>query len=163
MELTIRKAKLDDALPLTRLLKEMGWFQSIDSVPFETALPRLFHHLELCLGDSSHSLYVAEQGNNQLAGYVSVHWLPYLFLPGPEGFVSELFIREPNRGLGIGTRLLEAVKQEASERDCFRLSLLNGKQRESYQRGFYKHLGWEERDFMANFIYWMPFEEVEAS
>ena len=37
-------------------------------------------------------------------------------------------------------------------RDCSRLSLLNNRQRESYQRGFYAKNGWEERSDLVNFI-----------
>ncbi len=85
-------------------------------------------------------------------GYAAVHWLPYLFMPGPEGFVSELFIDDEARGQGIGTKLLESVKQEAQARGCTRLSLINLRDRESYQRGFYAKLGWQERPDAANFI-----------
>jgi len=84
-----------------------------------------------------------------------VHWLSYLFLPGPEGYVSELFLRPSARGQGLGASLLETVKAEAQERGAYRLSLLNNKSRESYERGFYTKQGWEERPLMANFIYRM--------
>ena len=85
-------------------------------------------------------------------GYISVHWLPYLFLEGPEGYISELFIRDNQRGKGIGGKLLSIVKEEAMERGCSRLSLLNGHNRESYERNFYLKKGFIERDKMANFI-----------
>jgi GNAT superfamily N-acetyltransferase len=84
-----------------------------------------------------------------------VHWLPYLLLPGPEGYVSELFLRESSRGLGIGGQLIETVKAEALKRNCSRLMLLNLRKRESYKRGFYKKQGWEERQEAVNFIFKM--------
>jgi hypothetical protein len=56
----------------------------------------------------------------------------------------------------VGAAVLTAAQTEAAQRGCVRLSLLNGKQRESYQRSFYQKHGWEERPFMANFIFWMP-------
>ena len=71
----------------------------------------------------------------------------------PEGYVSELFIKEQARGQGIGARLLEAVQAEARNRGCTRLMLLNVRKRESYQRGFYAKHGWEERPEAANFIF----------
>jgi GNAT superfamily N-acetyltransferase len=98
-------------------------------------------------------VYVAETEEGEIAGYAAVHWLPYLLLLGPEGYVSELFIRESDRGQGIGTQLLEVVKQEAEARGCARLMLLNMHERESYRRGFYKKQGWEERPDAANFVY----------
>jgi GNAT superfamily N-acetyltransferase len=106
--------------------------------------------------DASHSVYVAETAQGELAGYLSVHWLPYLFLPGPEGYISELFVRPEARGQGIGSRLLEAAREEAEARGCTRLSLLNMRNRESYLRGFYGQHGWEERPDAANFILRLP-------
>ena len=75
-----------------------------------------------------------------------------LRLKGPEGYVSELFIAGSERGKGVGSKLLEAVKEEATKRGCARLMLLNLKNRESYQRGFYKKQGWIEREEVANFV-----------
>jgi GNAT superfamily N-acetyltransferase len=66
-----------------------------------------------------------------------------------------LFVASDARGQGIGTRLLEAVKSEAATRNCSRLSLLNMRDRESYQRAFYAKDGWEERTVAANFIFEM--------
>ncbi len=107
----------------------------------------------MCLADECHSVFVATGPKDNIIGYASVHWLPYLFLPGPEGFVSECFVVESYRGMGVGSRLLEAVKSEARQRGCTRLELVNFKQRESYQRGFYAKQGWEERSLAANFVY----------
>jgi GNAT superfamily N-acetyltransferase len=109
-------------------------------------------HLDLCRSGESHNVYVAEN-SGAILGYVSVHWLPYLFLTGPEGYISELFINEQARGKGIGTRLLEKVKEEGAKRGCSRLALINNRGRESYSRGFYEKQGWTERKEMANFIY----------
>jgi GNAT superfamily N-acetyltransferase len=78
--------------------------------------------------------------------------LPYLILAGPEGYVSELFVSDSARGIGIGTQLLKAVEAMAISRGCSRLMLLNRKTRESYERGFYRRLGWEEREEFANFV-----------
>jgi GNAT superfamily N-acetyltransferase len=69
-----------------------------------------------------------------------------------------LFLRPSARGQGLGAELLETVKAEARERGAFRLSLLNNRSRESYERGFYQKHSWEERQIMANFIYRMPIE-----
>jgi hypothetical protein len=48
--------------------------------------------------------------------------------------------------------LLEAVKGEAATRNCSRLSLLNMRDRESYQRAYYTKDGWQERSDAANFV-----------
>ena len=89
----------------------------------------------------------------EVLGYAAGHLLPYLFLSCPEGYISELFVLAKGRAMGIGTRLLEEVKTEARERGCSRLRLLNSRRRESYKRGYYRKLGWEERKEMADFIF----------
>lgn len=149
----IRPASLDDADSLTNLILDLGWFQHyFEGAPPEEVRARIAHKLRLTLADDSHTLYVAEGSAGEIEGYVAVHWLPYLFMPGPEGYISELFIRETARGQGIGRRLLEQVKAAATERGCSRLSLLNMRPRESYQRGFYTKQGWTERPDAANFV-----------
>jgi GNAT superfamily N-acetyltransferase len=153
----IRKARQTDTQALTDLLVSLSWFEHYFSGASREALQdRVGPHLERCLADVSHSVYVAETVQGELVGYLSVHWLPYLFLPGPEGYVSELFVRAEARGQGIGSELLEAARQEAEARGCARLSLINMRQRESYLRGFYAKRGWEERPEAANFIMRLP-------
>ena len=148
----IRRAERRDAPVLTAFIRAVGLFRRIESeTPGET-LAHLSRNLDLALADASHSVYLVEDGAGTLAGYISVHWLPYLILAGPEGFISELFIGADARGKGIGTRLLAEVVAEARARGCSRLQLLNFRDRESYQRGFYSRLGWEERPDAANFV-----------
>jgi len=65
--------------------------------------------------------------------------------------VSELFVDEAVRGLGVGSSLLEKVELEAKARNCNRLQLINFRHRESYERKFYEKHGWEERPLAASF------------
>jgi GNAT superfamily N-acetyltransferase len=153
MPITIRKANIRDAGAIAGILHGLKWFANLQAASIETTQAQVTRHLELCNADPSHSVYVAEDAAGAIAGYVSVHWLPYLFLTGPEGYISELFVDEAWRGNGIGAQLLETVKAEAKERGCYRLMLINNRTRESYQRAFYKKHGWEERPDMANFVY----------
>jgi GNAT superfamily N-acetyltransferase len=151
MEFTIRNAKLEDAPVLVELIRGLGMFAHITAESIESTGERVTRHLAACLADDSHSIYVATSAD-EIVGYVSAHWLPYLILAGPEGYISELFIAESARGQGVGARLLEVAETEARQRGCSRLMLLNMCQRESYQRGFYIKNGWEERSDAANFI-----------
>ena len=157
MGVRVRKAVPADAGAITDILRELGaqgWFPHLAQEPREVTVARTAGHLERCAGSGDHSTWVAESAG-QVVGYVAVHWVPYFLLPGPEGYVSELFIREHARGQGIGTELLEVVKREARSRGCSRLLLENRRDRESYQRGFYRKRGWEERTRMAGFVYWL--------
>jgi GNAT superfamily N-acetyltransferase len=153
MNMEIRRAKIEDAEGIVEVLKKAD--KSVYSMPspYAATTEKVAMHIRMCDADKSHSIYVAENDFGQIVGYVSAHWLPYLFLNGPEGYLSELFIREEYRDEGIGTRLLETVKEEAKKRGCSRLLLLNSRKRESYQRSFYKKHGWTEREEAANFVY----------
>ena len=149
----IRPATSADVPAIAAILRGLGWFAHVnDESPARTET-RIAEHLRMCLADDSHSVLVAEGAKGAvLGGYVAVHWLPYLMLPGSEGYISELFVVESARGAGLGTKLLEAVKDMAIGRGCSRLMLVNRKTRESYKRGFYRKLGWEERQEFANFV-----------
>jgi GNAT superfamily N-acetyltransferase len=153
MKVQIRKASAQDAQSLAELLRDIGWFESFKNEPSEPVNRQVRLHIEQCLADKSHSLFVAQATDGAILGYGSVHWLPYLFLQGPEGYVSELFVRESARGQGIGRELLKVIETEAKTRGCARLSLINLRNRESYMRQFYVKAGWEERSEAANFIY----------
>ena len=149
----IRKAAIDDAPRLAKLLQGIGWFETFNSWEFKDSITRVESRLRQCFADDSHSIYVAESPHGEIAGYGSVHWLPYLFMAGPEGYVSELFVRDDARGHGVGRQLLRIIEVEARARGCQRLSLINLRNRESYQRQFYLKAGWNERSEAANFVY----------
>lgn len=156
MRATIRLATLDDTGAIAAILRELGWFSHIDNESVAETEARVARHFELCSADDSHTVLVAEDGRGEVTGYAAVHWLPYLMLAGPEGYVSELFVRQGARGQGVGRRLLEAVRQRAVERGCTRLMLVNLQSRESYKRGFYTKAGWSERLEVSNFVLPLP-------
>jgi GNAT superfamily N-acetyltransferase len=142
----------DDAPAISKILRDLGWFGHLKEESFQETEQRIQKHIALCLQDESHTLFVAENTSGNVIGYAAVHWLPYLMLKAPEGYVSELFVAESERGKGIGSQLLEVAKDEAKRRGCSRLSLLSIKHRESYKLGFYKKRGWTERKEASNFV-----------
>jgi ribosomal protein S18 acetylase RimI-like enzyme len=154
-KMDIRRAEAADVPAIAELLRSLGTFAHINAEAKPVTQERVARHLGLCMADDSHLLLVAQTPGDELAGYCAVHWLPYLFMAGPEGYVSELFIKDEFRGQGIGSRLLEAVKTEALNRGCSRLMLVNMRDRESYQRQFYAKQGWEERPDAANFVLYL--------
>lgn len=149
--IAIRPAQPGDHGSLYDILKGQGWFVLLDELDAAQGRALVAGHLARCLGSGEHLLLVAEDGQGQVIGYGSVHWLPYLFKAGPEAYVSELFVRQDRAGQGVGRALLAALETEARARGCCQLMLLNNRQRQSYQRGFYAKQGWQERDNMANF------------
>ncbi len=152
MEIEICKAEQRDVAGIAEILRDLGWFADIAAETAAEAQAHIANELRLCQADDSHAIWVARAADEAVVGYVAVHWVPYLLHSKPDGYISELFIRESARGQGIGTRLLETVEIEGRRRGCSRLMLLNMRQRESYQRAFYAKHGWEERPQAATFM-----------
>jgi GNAT superfamily N-acetyltransferase len=152
MKTIVRKATSADAEALATLLRNLGTIKHVNAETPEATGLRVAEHLNMCLADQSHLVLIAEDQTRRVAGYLAIHWLPYLILRGPEGYVSELFVAADSRGQGIGSRLLDAAVQEAKARGCARLMLLNMRDRESYKREFYRKHAWEEREDAANFV-----------
>jgi GNAT superfamily N-acetyltransferase len=112
-------------------------------------------NLERLVASDASTAFVAEDSEGAVAGYCAVHWVPFLFLPGGEAYVTELFVKPSESGKGCGSKLLDAVVAEAGRRGCARVSLLNGRLSEAYRREFYRKKGWVEREHMANFVLWL--------
>jgi len=153
MSINIRKAKVADAAGIVEVMKQAGKSVYSMPTPYVTSTDKVADQIKMCHADKSHTIYVAQDEDGKIVGYVGAHWLPYLFLDGPEAYLSELFVDESYRGNSIGTKLLDTVKEEAKKRGCSRLLLLNSRVRESYRRSFYKKHGWTEREEAANFVY----------
>ncbi len=156
-KITARRAKQEDVPVIADIIRKLGWFPHAEKESEIATRRRVLVHLELADSDESHTVLVAEDDDGQAVGYVSVHWLPYLVLSGPEGYISELFVREDARGRGVGSTLMEDVKELAVTKGCSRLMTLNNRTRPSYERDFYARLGFEEREEMANLV--LQFEE----
>lgn len=154
-DIAIRAASQADAPELAWLLAEIGWFSALEGMSRDELVASIRRQLGVLEGSTTTTTLVVETADGSLVGYCNVHWLTELFMPGPEGYVSELFLIPESRGRGIGTALLERILIEATERGVYRLMLLNRKDRESYERGFYLKYGWEERPGMANFVYFV--------
>lgn len=152
MDIVIRKAETTDAPALAELLRSLRIFSRINAEDATATEERVMRHLALATADDSHLILVAQTSEKNIVGYGAVHWLPYLILTGPEGYVSELFIAEEFRGQGIGGQLLATMQANAEKRGCSRMLLLNFRDRESYQREFYSKQGWNERPDAANFV-----------
>lgn len=144
-EITIRPLKPSDIADVMQLHRELGW-----NPAFKADGSTLKQRLEALITEDDALLLVAE-GNGQVIGYIHGEIVTYLLFAGREMLVSELFVKEKARAAGVGKALLAAIEAQAVQRKCFRISVLNSRERESYKRGFYPSLGYEERSQTANF------------
>ena len=146
----IRPVSPEDMEGLTTLLRNLtDVLPRFAEEPLETTLARVSKALH---ASAEQTLLVAED-KGQITGFIHTHWQPSLLHSGGEGFVSALFIHPEHRGRGLGKVLLEHIQEEGKRRGSSRLTLLNMRDRHSYERGFYAKLGWKERPDAANFVY----------
>ena len=148
----IRACQMEDVRGLTSLLRALKGLPTIAAEPLETTLARVRKQLAYIVKSAEHTLLVAVSGEKLIA-YISAHWHPTLLHADGEGFISELFVHPEARSRGLGTALLNCIIQEGKGRGCARLSLLNMRNKTSYERSYYAKRGWQERPNAVNFIY----------
>lgn len=152
IHMKIRLAKQEDAPGIAAVVHAMDELHSVAQQSIETTTKTVSSNLERVSASGFSAAYIAEDSQGEIVGYGAVHWTPFLFLPGGEAYVTELFVRPEDSGKGAGSGILETIVAEAKQRGCSRVTLLNGRDGESYRRSFYTKRGWVERDHMANFI-----------
>lgn len=151
-EINIRPIQKSDLNTVESLWRELGWLDWISRETPDCVEQTMAQRLGENRADDSHVALVAEDGMGRVLGYAVMHYLPYFMMPGPEAYVSELFVTANARGEGVGRKLLGHLEKLAEERGCARLMLFTSRDRESYQREFYKKQGWQERPLIANFV-----------
>ena len=139
----LREADLDAVM---RLHRELGW-----NPAFRADGSTLRQRLSALINEENALLLVAQRGKD-VVGYIHGEIVTYLLFAGREMLISEVFVMEDARGHGVGSSLIETMEAEAVKQRCFRISVLNSRERESYKRGFYPSLGYEERSATAVFI-----------
>jgi len=145
-KIKIRPLRVDDIDDVMMLHRELGW-----NPAFQADGTTLRQRLEDLIAEDGTLLFVAEI-SERVVGYVHGEIVTYLLFAGREMLVSELFVRESVRSKGVGKALMALIEAEAAKHRCFRISVHNGRERESYRRGFYPSLGYEERTQTALFI-----------
>jgi GNAT superfamily N-acetyltransferase len=142
----IREATADDATEIAALINTVrsGMF----GLP---AVPELPPYVARSVGQDGHWHFVARDGDS-FVGYCALHRVPFLLIGADEGYLSELFIADGQRGGGIGGALHDRVVETARTEGFQRLRLINLRNRDSYKRGFYAKRGWRERPDSADFV-----------
>lgn len=146
MKPTLRGALPTDAKPIARILAETGWFGEFDELDPKRQEERVRTLLKETLASEHRECQVAVDSGGRVLGYAHCHLVTYLFLPNAEWYLSELFVEADARGQGVGSALLDWVKERGRERGAWRVALVNGRERESYQRAFYRSRGFIEKD-----------------
>lgn len=129
----LRDAHPGDAATLVRLLAQLGYPGGEAFVGQRIA--RQLAHPDALL------LVAVLQG--EVLGFISLHFIPQLALPGDFCRLSYLCVDERARGQGIGAMLERRAVQEARLRGCDRIELHSHERRSAAHR-FYFREGYEE-------------------
>jgi len=103
------------------------------------------------MADPSSEVLVGAEGEAVL-GFINIHYADFPMVVGRECYVTDLLVKEAERGKGVGSALIEAAEKAARKRGCTRMMLNNGKWTPAYQNGYYTKFGFGERKNFANFV-----------
>lgn len=129
----IRKATPADAEKIADLLTQLGYPGTEKFV--REKITQLNCHPD-------EELVVAVE-NRDVLGFVSVHFIPQIALPGSFARISYLCVDERSRGKGIGRRLESYGEGLARERGCDRMEVHCHSRRELAHK-FYYGQGYQE-------------------
>ncbi len=142
--LHIRDASIDDAASIASILRAIGDFPHVNAESHADTTRRIRTRIDNSI--SSHDQILVASVDGEICGYGAMRWLQNLLLNGIDGYLSELFIHPLHAGKNVGTSIIGEFRKEAKRRKAERIWCINLKNRESYRRGFYKKMGWEERN-----------------
>ena len=131
LHVTIRLARQNDAERLAVLCGQLGYPSSEEEIR---------RRLDLIGPDEGHVIYVAEQADRQVVGWIHAYLRP-LLEEDVQAEVGGLVIDEAWRNHGIGQHLLQQVEQWAQEHGCWAVHVRSNIIRERAHR-FYQRLGY---------------------
>lgn len=145
IKIKIRPLRHSDIEAIMLLHRELGW-----NPAFQADGSTLRQRLQALITEENALLLVAEI-SGRMVGYIHGETMTYLLFAGREMVISEVFVVREARGQGVGKALMAAIEAEAVRHKCFRISVMNSRERESYKRDFYPSQGYEERAQTAIF------------
>ena len=137
MTTSIREAEIQDIPQIINLLRELG-YNLEDTKDFRTSWDNIVQSPQM-------GILVAVT-ENKISGYLAYSLKPQLRLTGFSMEIDELSVSSSFRNYGIGSKLIEKVKNIAKENSIKRIILATNRDRESYMRGFYQKNGFIEKN-----------------
>jgi GNAT superfamily N-acetyltransferase len=128
----IRRAHRSDAARLAVLASELG---------YPTTTKELRARFDRLTPAASHAVFVAQNGEAEVIGWVHVSVTPMLEVPLPAE-INGLIVAEGHRSSGAGARLLDAAEHWARKKKCRHMSVRSNVIRERAHR-FYVRQGYE--------------------
>jgi GNAT superfamily N-acetyltransferase len=131
-KMTIRRARLSDALRLAELSTQLG---------YPATGQEIVQRMKRMRPAAMHAVFVA-QWEQQITGWLHVSVTPLLEVP-LRAEVNGLVVDEKRRSAGTGAKLLEVAERWAVERGCksvsVRSNVIRERAHEFYLRNGYEH------------------------
>ena len=142
--MNIRNATYKDAPFIKSLLASLG---------YTTNLSLLVDQLDRLFGQGDHQVYVYEV-NMEVAGFVTVHYLPQLTFGGCTALISDFTVDGSAKGLNIAAALEKYVTDEARKKRCERIQV-NTLDWRTLSHPFYLSRGYQEfpKYFIKRLVY----------
>lgn len=140
----IRNATYRDAPVIKLLLEALG---------YTTSTILLISQLENLFSGNEHQIFVYEL-DKEVAGFISVHYLPQLGFDGELAIISYLSVDETVQGQIYGKALEEYVVGQAMKRKCDRIQV-HCVTWQMPEHKFYEQQGYQEhsKNFTKRLIY----------
>lgn len=117
MTLTIRSCRPGDAETLVLMIRELATYEQLQD--FARATPEALRaHL---FGSRPFAEALIAERDGQPAGFALFFGTYSTFRGQPGMYLEDIYVREEQRGKGVGTALLAAVARLAVERGCGRM------------------------------------------
>ena len=113
MDIIIRKGSEDDFPKLLELIKELA--------AFEKSTEKVTNTVELMKKEKDlFGFFIAETRNGEMVG-MAVYFFAYYTWVGKSLYLEDIYIKEPFRREGIGTKLLDRIFEVARDENCKRV------------------------------------------
>ncbi len=145
LALTIRPARLEDAPAIAALCGQLGYPSTREAA--QTRLARI-------LGLEDHAIYVAEQGEAGVVGWVHVY-ISCLLERDPQAEIGGLVVSEAHRRSGAGRLLMQQAEQWTSQHGGEAVCLRSNVIREG-AHAFYRQCGYEVIKTSLTFRKFLP-------
>lgn len=144
MKITIRQAKPEDSEALLALLNQL--FEIESDFSFDEDKQR--KGLELMLAGGGGRCVLAAEKEGGVVGMVTVQTLISTAEGQAVGLIEDLVVRNGQRGLGIGKKLLAEIEVWAARQGLSRLQLLADRDNHPALR-FYENSGWSKTQLLG--------------
>jgi GNAT superfamily N-acetyltransferase len=134
-DFTIRRATLDEAADIARLLTPLGY-----PTPAKTVIDMW----DRWSAEGNIALVAALDGD--IVGFVTLHTMLVFHRPRPVGRITSLAVDDAARGRGIGRALVRAAEHELARAGCGMIEVTSHMRRKD-AHAFYLHLGYEQTSY----------------